>query len=390
MKTVYTLLPIYKSRASQAPERAVINGAVVPLDPYIHTPKHRLPSFQWLDDGDGCATVTSVEMINGEGVSLDITSYFVTLPTLYESEAGDDYFVYGGDTLNYALPIGNYYLKITMDNDYVYYSDWFTVDCVYCNFIDTFENDSFDTFDIDGTVISSCIDAGANAYADSTPFQEVYKGQEITIMFYLTETGLTNPKFSLVSSSLGVISNVVVSAAGLNEITLTATQAADDVFIRMQTTSTTNFSTSEILVYTQYACKFVTLSFSNCCNLGDILYEDDFTQTMWIPSDNIETQFPYVEKGQENGDGRFIPTFRRQEKTFQIRTGYLPIYVIEVLHRLKIHDLVTYIDQVGDAFIIQSIDVEHEWNQDKYYAMATITIDTDEAVISTNCCSYHT
>jgi hypothetical protein len=276
-----------------------------------------------------------------------------------------------------------------MDNYYIYYSDWFTVDCVYYNFVETFVNNSFDTFTISETTIASCIDAGANAYADSTPLKEVYLGQEITVIFHLTDMGVTNPRFSVVSESLGVISNVADSVAGLNELTLVTTRAADDVFIRIQTTGTTNFSTSEILVYTQYACKFVTLSFSNCCNLGDLLYEDDFTQTLWIPSDNIESQFPYVEKGQENGEGRFIPTFRRQEKTFLIRTGWLPQYMVDVLHRLKLHDLITYIDQVGDAFIIQSIEVEHEWDETKYYATAMITIDTNEAIISVPCCSYH-
>ena len=118
------------------------------------------------------------------------------------------------------------------------------------------------------------------------------------------------------SDSLGVISNVATASAGLNELTLTTTRAADDAFIRIQNTGATNFSTTEILVYTQYACGYVTLSFSNCCNLGDFLYENDFFQTLWLKSDNIEPAFPYVEKGQENGDGKFIPTFRRQEKTY--------------------------------------------------------------------------
>ena len=195
------------------------------------------------------------------------------------------------------------------------------------------------------------------------------------------------PSFSVVSNSLGVISNVATSTAGLNELTLTTTQAADDVFIRIQNTGVANFTTSEILIYTQYACGYVTLSFSNCCNLGNLLYEDDFVQTLWLKSDNIEQAFPYVEKGQENGEGRFIPTFRRQEKTYIIRTDIIPQFLVDVLHRLKMHDVMTYVDQVGDAWNVQSVDVEHEWQfEDKYYATASITLDLGEEIVAFGCC----
>ena len=36
----------------------------------------------------------------------------------------------------------------------------------------------------------------------------------------------------------------------------------------------------------------------------------------------------------------------------------------------------TFIDQVGDARNVESVDVEHDWfDKGKYYATATITID---------------
>lgn len=386
MKTIFTTLPIYKAKRDQCYERSRSNESVIePVQYAPHTPKHRLPSFMWNDDGDGCTSVISIYLENGIS-SINITSYFVNLPALYTSVAGDDYFLYNGATLNYALPTGLYYLKITMNTGHVYYSDWFDVDCVYCHFTAGFTNVSYDTFNISANTISSCIDAGANAYADSTPVREVYLGQVITIIFYLTSSGITRPSFSIVSASLGVISNVETAATGLNEITLTTTAAADDVFIRIQNTGACNFSTSEILVYTQYGCGYVTLSFSNCCNIGDLLYENDFYQTLWIKSDNIEESFPYTEKGQENGYGKFIPTFRRQEKAYAIRTEIIPKYIVDVLHRLKMHDVMTYIDQVGNAYNVESVDVEHEWIEGKYYATASITIDLGEAVTAEGCC----
>lgn len=386
MKTVFTTLPIYKALRDQTRERARFNDSV--LENAIYTPKHRLPSFQWKDDGDGATSVSSVYLCNGV-TELNISSYFSTVSTdiaLYTSVLGDDYFMYFGTTLNYALPEGPAYLKITMNTNHVYFSDWFVVDCVYCNFVRTFVNTSFNTFSISGTTISSAIDSGS-AVADSNPYQSVYLGQQITVMYYLTYNSGVYPSFSIVSASLGVISNVsTASAAGLQEITLTTTRATDDAFIRISVSGAANFATSEILVYTQYACGFVTLSFSNCCNLGDLLYEYDFLQTLWLKSDNIESAFPYVEKGQENGDGKFIPTFRRQEKTYIIRTDIIPQYLVEVLNRLKLHDVMTYIDQVGDAYNVESVDVENEWVESKYFATAAITIDLGESVTAFGCC----
>ncbi len=384
MKTIYTTLPIYKALKDQYYERGLSNGSKEYAP--IFCPKHRLPSFQWMDDGDGTATVTSIYLKN-DTTNTNITSYFVDLPALYTSAGGDVYYQYKGDTLNYALPEGNYYLKITMNTGHVYYSDWFMVQCVYCHFAEGFTNNSYDTFTISRTTIASAIDAGANAYANSNTIQAVYQGQVLTVIFYLTTTGTTTPGFSVVSQTAGVISNVAASAAGLNELTLTITAPADDAFIRIQNAGTCNFSTSEILVYTQYACGYVTLSFSNCCNLGYLLYEDDFYQTLWLKSDNIEQSFPFTEKGQENGEGKFIPTYRRQEKTYTIRTAIVSQYMIDVLHRLQLHDVVTFIDQVGDAFNVESVTVEHEWLfEDKYYASASVTLDLGEAIVAYGCC----
>ncbi len=384
MKTVITTLPIYKALRDQCYERGKANGC--PTFAPIQTPKHRLPSFQWMDDGDGATQVASIYLVDIAGILTDITSYFIALPTLYTSDAGDEYFIYNGDTLNYALPNGHYYLKIIMDTNHVYYSDWFTVDCVYCHFAEQFVNNSFDIFTVDGTTVSSGIDAGAGAYADSTPYQTVYLGQQISVILYLTSAGATTPSFSVVSASAGVISNVATSVNGLNELTLTTTAAAEDAFIRMQCSATCMFSTSEILVHTQFACGFVTLSFSNCCNLGDLLYEDDFYQTLWILSDNIEQTFPYAERGQENGEGRFIPTFRRQDKNYIIRLAIVPQFLVDVLYRLKMHDVITYIDQVGDAYNVESVDIEHEWIADKYYASVSIILDLGEGVNAWGCC----
>lgn len=126
MKTRITTLPVYDAVAKQCFERAHHAGQDKPVP--ITCPRHRLPSMQWLDDTDGAATVTKVEMINTAGTALDISLY-LTLPG--DFTLAHDYFSYNGDTVHTILPTGFYYLQITMNNAKVYYSDWFNVDCVY-------------------------------------------------------------------------------------------------------------------------------------------------------------------------------------------------------------------------------------------------------------------
>jgi hypothetical protein len=232
------------------------------------------------------------------------------------------------------------------------------------------------------------VDAGAGAYADSDTYFEVFLGQEINVVVYVTNTGATLPQISIVADSIGVISNVATTVAGINIFKLTTNRAASDCRVRVGAAGTCNFTTNEILVFNDFCEDHIIVSFSSCCNLGDIYYEDNFTQTLWLESDNMEQTYPYVEKGQENGDGRFVPTFRRQDKIYSIKTKLLPQYMVEVLHRLKMHDLVTLIDQVGNNYTIENVDAEHEWQfDDKYYATATVLFDLDEAFIAGACCS---
>lgn len=131
MKTIFATLPIYDRVAKQCFERGrkgITEARPVP----IICPLHRLPSFQWLDNGDGAASVDTVELVDTAGTATDITAKF-TLPGMipYTATATDAYFAYSGDTLLSNMDEGIYYLQITMDNAEVYYSDWFQVTCVF-------------------------------------------------------------------------------------------------------------------------------------------------------------------------------------------------------------------------------------------------------------------
>ena len=63
MKTIYTTLPIYDKIEKQCYERSKRSGnGIVP----IVCPRHRLPSFQWKDDGDAVADGMRIDLINDQ------------------------------------------------------------------------------------------------------------------------------------------------------------------------------------------------------------------------------------------------------------------------------------------------------------------------------------
>jgi hypothetical protein len=271
MKTIITTLPIYDKVAKQCFERAKHSGHTTPRA--IISPLERLPSFQWLDGTDGSTTVTKIELIGQDGTATDITaSHFTTCP-LPASHAitGDVYFQYKGTNLDSDLPCGLYYLKITMNNAKIYYSEWIDI-------------------------------------------RDVYD----------------------------------------------------------QTT---------------YSSNYLILTFSHSCDFGDILYHDGFTQKAWIEAETMEPSFPLKEEGQENGEGRFVRTFGRQVKKYLVKTSDIPDYMVDVFHRMRLHDTVSLLNLVGDSNSVYNLEVEHEWLfDDKYYAKAELTFDYNEAVTVMGCC----
>lgn len=506
MKTIITTLPIYDKLSKQCFERGKHAGGDTPTP--IICPRHRLPSFQWLDGADGAASVTKIELcdksypgaeetvatnwtsnsgfdtftnpsgleinpaINAAGIcsanstsfntipgtqirisgtlvrdtgvgtepmvllsgpvsqvltvgvnniiltaisdivnavtiyrngateyhftgvsikkiigALDITSWFSSLPAL-----AHDYFAYNGDTLNYLLPVGEYYLKITMNNGFIYYSEWFQVDCVYENLITNpdFLGNSYDTITISGISILSAINLAGSAELFSDTFA-VTTGDVIKFITFLTKTSGQIPMVRIKNSSdNSVISNTVSLVEGLNFITLTVTDTAT-AELNLYNTDVANWSTSEILVIREYSTKYLTINFHNDCDLGDIYYHGGFTQTAYIDSEPMEPSFPIEEEGIKNGEGQFIRTFARQVKKYLLRTKEMPDYMVDVFNRMKLCDSIQLIDLVGDVHDVFNLEVEHEWlGTDKYYAKIDLTFDYNEAVVISGCCNNFT
>jgi len=308
--------------------------------------------------------------------------YFPALPAQVV-EGTDTYYIYSGDTLNYLLPEGLYYLMIEMENGHILYSEWFLVTCVFENLISEWTNSTYNTFLSAGTAINDAEEAGADGRAYSDSF-ECINGEDITIVFFLTLVGGQLPTVRFTD---GITDQDEVATAGLNIITFTA-QSAGTHQIELINTAVTAFQSSEVWVMRQFSKDYIIIRFEHSCNLGDIIYETGFEPVVYLETEPMEAVFPYVERGSANGHDQFVPVWQRQDKNFIIRTNLVSQAMVDVLHRLKLHDTIYLTDLVGDISLVEEIEVEHTWQfDDKYYALAVMTVNTGEGIIVTGCCS---
>ena len=99
-------------------------------------------------------------------------------------------------------------------------------------------------------------------------------------------------------------------------------------------------------------------------------------------------EYIYTEEGIEDGNGSFIPTFRRRAKKYKF-VFYAPEYVVDAVSLMPLHDVITVVtDYEGSstesmtALDFQVADVE--WNETKGFAKVTCEFRTG-AVVITGC-----
>jgi len=273
-----------------------------------------------------------------------------TAPALY-NDLTDSYFQYkggiAGGSISAAsrkfLPYGVYYLKMTTSNNYVYYSEIFAITNIYPNLISSWVNFSYDTFTTDGVEITSAIEAGtAYAYSDNIELSNL---ESIRVIFFLTLTSGTAPTVSIYQNGVAIDSEV--SVIGLNNITLTST-VSGTVLIRMRALAAVNFSTSDILVMREYSETHIKLTFDNTKDLGDILYQDGFSQTLWLPSQLAPPQSEQVDIGEEK-NGIFIAEKIVNKFKFKIFVT-MGRELYRAVVRIPLHDDIDIIDEVGNTY----------------------------------------
>ena len=367
MKTVFAGLPFYDDIEKTDRNRT---RARIPF----HCPRFQLPPFLINAESDTPGVVSRVDLMDCSGGLTEITTYFVAVPALYTSIA-DHYFQYKGVVLKQALPMGQYRIKVTTANGFIYYSESLVISDIYPNLITGWTNSNYETFTSSGVAITSAINTAGDGlcYAD---IGVVRKGEAITVRFNFTLNSGDVPTIYISSTSLGgTLSNTVAAVAGVNAISLVPTQSLTDARIRFVNNTNANWSTSQVFVYRPYSSRFTRLDFYNSKDLGDILYQDSWFQTLWL---ECRLNYPLsetVEVGEEK-DGIFLAEKIVTKYIYRIMT-FVSRALHNVLMRLPQHSSITITDEVGNTYTPSVGNIQIS-------AMEWSSFETGKMVISFN------
>lgn len=351
MKTVFTILPIYNSLAKRDWQRT---GALMP----VLCPRHRLPSFQYNTEAVAVGAVTRIDLVNFAGTLTNITTYFPTLSDTVVLATTGTYYKYDGDTLNYLLPYGNYYLKITHANGYIYYSEWFAVTNIYDKIVTSWTNSAYETFTSVGSAITLAVETGASGECSSPVFL-LDPHESITVAFYLTLTSGQAPDLRLEDPGG---SDTETCAAGLNVFTFSAITGGTTNML-FSNSAAARWSITEFYCIRNYSPNFIRIDFHDTHDLGDICYQSGFTQSLWLETQlNTPTHEPVMVGEEKNGI--FIAEKIVTKYNHRIITYISPVFYRGLI-RLPQHDTISIIDEVGFVYTpaVGNIEVKPiNWN----------------------------
>jgi hypothetical protein len=312
------------------------------------------------------------EVFNG---ALTIASSNKTsLPVLYTA-LSNDYFQYKGQQLFTPLPRGQWKIKLTTVNGYVYYSENIAVSDIYANQISGWTNsmaDPYGTLTAAGTSITSAITAAGPSYVGSNSF-EIRKGEAVSLKTNVVPVSGQLPSAFLLEVGGGLISPSTPLAAGVNNISLVATKATTAA-VYLWNNAAANWAAGEAFIHRTYSPRFIRLDLSNAKDLGGILYQDGWAQTLFLETKMNYPTTETVEVGDEK-DGVFNPEKIVTKYIYRIST-YINRAMHAVLTRISQHSSVVVTDEVGNTYTPAVGNIRMEADQPHF--------ETTHAVISFN------
>lgn len=135
------------------------------------------------------------------------------------------------------------------------------------------------------------------------------------------------------------------------------------------------------------------LEWTNCGNVGNIYYEDGFTNTLFLDrgAEVIRPTIAIVTDNTENGRKDQIQDFFRKEVEYRIPLGDVPWHIADAISEIPGHDTVTLTLKYGQGSVTMTrIRVVQTWpegnNTNDCYQRLDLFFQVDEATVSTACC----
>lgn len=147
---------------------------------------------------------------------------------------------------------------------------------------------------------------------------------------------------------------------------------------------------SEVFRVAKASEEFVKITFTNSSDfLTRALFQDGFTNTLYLNVDIKEPEYPITEDGNENGNREFIPSFVKWEKRYSFQT-YLPEFLVDAITSLPLYDDINLtFKNDSTPTVIKDIEVSVDWQDigetDKTsgcFASVTVGFAVDSIVVT--------
>jgi hypothetical protein len=139
------------------------------------------------------------------------------------------------------------------------------------------------------------------------------------------------------------------------------------------------FTTVQAIISTDFLpCgDWVYLDYTSNKNIGTLIYEQNFRQSILLPTEAGKPKYEYKEEGEEDGKGGFFQTMKRIEKTYHLEF-FAPEYLTDALCTLPLHTNAVLFSNYG-IFAVNDMKFEvKDWETD-CIARCQISFQTDFA-----------
>jgi len=376
----------------------------------------RIPTDDWVGD------INSVTLYdNGNNVVANlITAYGIRplLDLVSNCSWSDTYvwIIYNGGTLSAALPVGEYYIKITDDASNAWYSELFLVcDMTAVEFVDDDEiilrwiNEypapwaPFDTFSSDDNYIVSAINTGGGTQGAHSNAIDGTNGERFYYEIDFTRVvGAAQWNMYLMNTDnlfVPVSNQIALAASGIYTGTLTTTAPGPYylvVYVGLANqTASIDVSLKRIINGTYNG--MIGLEWYNKCDFNGIIYQDKdtwysffqgFKNRLYFERKLESPRTETVRDEVERVGVRFTKSI--VQKKFYMFSILVPEFLYNVLQTLQLYAnerrsaVYIYLDN-GDVGRIKELNVLEEWIDGNCYCKITIEFRED-AVVWTNCC----
>jgi len=130
---------------------------------------------------------------------------------------------------------------------------------------------------------------------------------------------------------------------------------------------------------------YIIIEYSNSADFGNILYQNDFANKLYLDADVSKPEYELLEDGIENGDGEFIPTFQKWAKKYSIEF-YAQEFLVDALTLMALHDQINVTLKNGESSNVTDIEIAYEWDS-TIECWAKVTIKFSTSYITRTKCS---